>query len=97
MQTIEALADIQRERERQESLKRMGRFLHTAADDGPTNADRMTWLAEELGEVAKEVTSQPDYNRGALTADTSGTRDGLRNEITQLAAICVAWLERFPS
>lgn len=90
-----ALTLIAAERARQETLKAQGRFEFTAGDDGPTNADRLTWLAEELGEIAKEVTSQPDDGRGTLTHDTAGSVAGLRTEITQLAAICVAWLERF--
>lgn len=89
------LIAIGSERKRQDLLKSWGRFLYTAADDGPLDSDRVMWIAEELGEVAKEVSSQPDYNRGALSLGSVGTRANLRKEIIQVAAICAAWLERF--
>jgi NTP pyrophosphatase (non-canonical NTP hydrolase) len=81
---------IAQERKRQEQMKREGRFAHTCADAGMGNADRLACLAEEMGEVAQEVLTQKGRR---LARDTTGTVEGLRKEVTQVAAVCLAWLE----
>jgi NTP pyrophosphatase (non-canonical NTP hydrolase) len=55
-----------------------------------TNAERLAVLVEEVGEVAQEVLTQ---NGCRLARDTTGTVEGLRVELVQVAAVAVAWLE----
>jgi NTP pyrophosphatase (non-canonical NTP hydrolase) len=66
------------ERRRQEFLKSQGKFPWTCADAAPASM-KLAVLAEEFGEVAKEVCDQ--------------RWDLLRDELVQVAAVCVAWLE----
>jgi|GEM_PF-2507250 len=80
------LDDVSAERERQEHLKAMGKFPHTPADPGALTApESLAVLAEEFGEVAM------------LVADAVTGRPldpgNLREELIQVAAVCVAWVE----
>jgi NTP pyrophosphatase (non-canonical NTP hydrolase) len=84
------LADIEIERERQEQLKARGRFDHTCFDPELTLTERFTILAEEVGEVAREVLTN-DGKR--LARDTEGTNQALYKELCQVAAIAAAWME----
>lgn len=81
---------ISKERNRQEQLKREGRFRYTPADAGMGNAERLACVMEEVGEVAKEVLT---HEGRRLARDTTGTVEGMRKELIQVAALCVAWLE----
>jgi NTP pyrophosphatase (non-canonical NTP hydrolase) len=84
------VAEVIRERHRQDDLKAEGRFSFTCADDELSNTERLAMLVEEIGEVAQEVLTQ----KGRRAArDTEGTEEALRKEVTQVAAICIAWLE----
>lgn len=83
------LIDVGSERRRQDALKAAGRFTFTPAD-AITHGERMLMLTEEVGEVAREALTQPG---AAITADTEGSRAGLRAELVQVAAIAVAWIE----
>jgi NTP pyrophosphatase (non-canonical NTP hydrolase) len=77
----EALDLILRERDRQDALKAAGKFDRTCAD-AMTEFERLAVLAEEFGEVAKEVQpGQPVHV------------ERLRAELSQVAAVCLAWLE----
>lgn len=78
--------EIRSERVRQEQLRREGRFTFTCASREMTNAQRLTVLAEEYGEVAHEVNEGIGEGR---TVDTGK----LRQELIQTAAVAVAWLE----
>lgn len=99
------LLEIQQERERQEQLKRAGKFLFTPADEVMTNPERLAILAEEFGETAKEVTEE-------IILETKARKQHLhpkdsevwniprvallrkmRTELIQVAAVCVAWVE----
>lgn len=84
------LISIGKERRRQNRLKAEGRFLYTCADDGLTPAEKLACLTEELGEVAKEVLTREGRR---LARDTEGSVQGLRKELTQVAALAAAWLE----
>lgn len=64
---------------RQDCLKSQGKFLHTPADEECPDFDRITMLVEEIGEVARALQTNDIHN--------------LREELVQVAAICVAWLE----
>jgi hypothetical protein len=78
---VTILWDIRHERKRQESLRESGKFKATCATRG---ADQMsdhecnTVLGEEVGEVARAILERTD----------------LRDELIQVAAVCVAWIER---
>lgn len=77
-------ADISKERVRQELLKAQGKFAHTAADPEVPNTDTLAVLVEEVGEVAR-----------ALNDDAEGTNfSHLREELVQVAAVAVAWIEK---
>jgi NTP pyrophosphatase (non-canonical NTP hydrolase) len=78
------------ERMRQDILKEQGRFEFSCADDGLTNAEKLACLTEELGEVAQEVLTQEGRR---LARDTVGTKEALRKELVQVAAVAVAWIE----
>jgi hypothetical protein len=73
------LRDVAVERQHQEHLKLAGKFRFTCADRGLSDPERLAILAEEFGEVARDV-----VERG----------EGLRRELIQIAAVCVAWIER---
>jgi NTP pyrophosphatase (non-canonical NTP hydrolase) len=72
-----ALEDVCDERQRQEQLKKEGKFLYTCADAEMTDGERLAVLVEEVGEVARAM------NDGK----------GLREELIQVAAVAVAWVE----
>jgi len=67
------------ERIRQDKLKLEGRFDSTLADPEMTDAYRCMVLTEELGEIARAIQDEDE--------------DNLREEIIQLGACCLAWLE----
>jgi NTP pyrophosphatase (non-canonical NTP hydrolase) len=83
--TGDVLAEVNRERHRQEEPKREGRFTHTCADDMPLG-EKYAVLGEEVGEVARCVLEMSGK------ANDKHNRD-LRKELIQVAAVCVAWAE----
>lgn len=80
MSYLQIMADVRRERDRQESLKREGKFRYTCADPEMTDGEFLSVLMEEVGEIAK--------------AFNEGDAEGAETEIVQVAAVCVARLER---
>lgn len=99
------LLEIQRERERQEELKRAGKFLFTPADIIMTNPERLAILAEEFGKTAREVTEEiiletKARNQYLHPKDSDvwnisrvALLRKMREELIQVAAVCVAWTE----
>jgi hypothetical protein len=89
MRTVrqQVLDRIDIERIRQENLREAGRFTHTAASNGISEADRLAILTEEVGEVAGEV-----LGFSGLAADR-GDGGRLRKEVLHVASVAVAWLE----
>lgn len=85
-----ALRLVASARRRQDVLKAAGRFEYTCADDGLTLTEKLAILAEEFGEVAREVNTN---DRRRLARDTDGTDAALLKEVTQVAAVSVAWME----
>lgn len=83
--------DIHRERMRQERRKVQGRFLHTCADPEMNDYECLAVLAEEFGEVAREVLTGEGRR---LARDSVGTPEALRAELIQVAAVCKAWVEK---
>lgn len=88
MSTERVLNEIGKERVRQESLKREGRFKHTLADRGMDDGEKLAAICEEVGEVGR-----------ALLGNRMLVQDGgnLRKELIQVAALAVAWVESIPA
>jgi NTP pyrophosphatase (non-canonical NTP hydrolase) len=79
------------ERIRQEKLRASGKFQWTCATifpEGPTIQPeaKLAVLAEEFGEVARHVTEQ-------LIDRSRYQPVKMREELVQIAAVCVAWAE----
>lgn len=72
------LSEVYEERVRQEELKASGRFAYTCADAECTDGQALAILVEEVGEVARAMCEGK----------------GLRDELIQVAAVAVAWVER---
>lgn len=72
-----ALEAVKLERQRQENLYATGALAHIASRADCPNDLRLAALMEEVGEVARAYHDGKD----------------LRNELTQVAAVAVAWLE----
>lgn len=90
------LQEVEVERQRQETLKREGKFPWTCADTvNPDNrrqilaVEKLAVLAEEFGEVADVVCK---LNAGREEAEQVSLRE-LREELIQVAAVAVAWAE----
>jgi hypothetical protein len=86
--TAAALLSVAGERLRQEQLKKEGRFDFTCADPDLSDFAANAILLEEVGEVAREVLAL-----AGLVRET-GSRDKLRGELVQVAAVAVAWIEK---
>jgi len=100
--TSEIVADIERERQRQEDLRGAGKFSHTCATPGITDATCIRVLQEEIDEVLDEA----DLLRRAMSHVTRRGNDELENdvnflvtphlreELVQVMAVACAWVER---
>jgi hypothetical protein len=77
------------ERMRQDHLRTMGHFALTLADGALAPAECLAVLGEEFGEVSREVCEQLAGNGLDVVH--------LREELVQLAACCVAWIEALDS
>lgn len=73
------LTMVELERERQELRKSCGEWEWTLADRAPTHEQKLPVLGEEMGEVNTAVLKEDELN--------------LAEELTQLAACSIAWLE----
>lgn len=97
----DAFQDVNRERDRQEHLKETGKFLFTCANPGISSEKKLSVLAEEFGEVSKEVVEEgitDDKYRQAKEPCMPPHREmyfnrRLRKELVQVAAVCIAWIE----
>jgi NTP pyrophosphatase (non-canonical NTP hydrolase) len=76
--SVRIFLEIVEERRRQDFLKSQGKFAHTCADAMPASI-KLAVLAEEFGEVARAVCERDYVN--------------LREELVQVAAVSLAWLE----
>lgn len=79
--------EIKHEIARQILLRAQGRFTHTPKDSGVPDFVKFGILSEELGEVARCVLAN------SRLVQESASVDNLREELVQVAAIAVAWLE----
>ena len=74
-----ALVCVRVERARQEQLKQSGKFAATCADDTLSAGQKLAILVEEVGEVARAICDRdPEH---------------MREELIQVAAVAVAWVE----
>jgi hypothetical protein len=112
----EVLQDVYRERTRQEDLKAKGKFLWSCSDNKVrvdanglttrivTNPEKLAVLAEEFGEVSREVTEQIiALDKARVENDGDVDRrlgeilrvrnKKLKEELIQVAAVAVAWAE----
>jgi hypothetical protein len=112
----EVLQEVYRERTRQEDLKAKGKFLWSCSDTKVrvdanglsvrviTNPEKLAVLAEEFGEVSREVTEQiialdkarveNDGDVDRRLGETLRVRNKkLKEELIQVAAVAVAWAE----
>lgn len=94
------IVEIVAERMRQDELVRIGKFTWNCSKAGILNQDKLAVLAEEFGEVAKEVTEQIietcKYIKESLHYPNHrklARLNALKKELVQVAAVCVAWIE----
>jgi hypothetical protein len=100
--TDAAVRRVVHERQRQDELVRQGKFTWNCSFDGPSYADKFAVLGEEVGEVGREVVEHL-IAVGKYAADPvlkvmpphreAYFKERLRNELVQVAAVCVAWVE----
>jgi hypothetical protein len=83
------LDEVLAERLRQEQLLAAGKFSWTCADPRVPDPLKLTVLAEEFGEAAREVCEAIDPAKRAPIE----TAQRLRKELIQIAAVAVAWAE----
>lgn len=74
---------------RQRELKAVGPFQYTPSDMEMSEPEIVACIAEELGEVARNVLA-----RKGLVRDGNLTNGALYRELTQIAALSVAWMQR---
>jgi NTP pyrophosphatase (non-canonical NTP hydrolase) len=82
---------IAAERVRQQELLRAGKFTYTAASPVADNNRKLRILVEEVGEVAEAIDHLEQLNHNSPAAKRQ--REHLREELIQVAAVAVAWLE----
>ncbi len=88
----DCLAAVVNERENQEQAKAQGKFLHTCDDPDMTDPERLAVLMEEVGEVSTEVLKTCDEKQ-AGQYDQQVIRQQMKEELAQVAAVAVAWME----
>jgi NTP pyrophosphatase (non-canonical NTP hydrolase) len=87
------------ERLRQKQLLREGKIIFDCASSIVSNDRKLRVLTEELGEVAKAIdvaefaASVPLAERKKFAARILAAKGNLRAELTQIAAVAIAWLE----
>lgn len=84
-----ALIQVGSERKRQLLLQQQGRFTHTLSDDAMSDFERLACIIEEVGEVGRNT-----LRRAGLATDGDEGDKALRTELSQIAALAVAWMER---
>ncbi len=94
-----AIGEVLAEISRQGQLKASGKFLWTCLDNAATrngdsgvpvtNAEKLTVLAEEFGEVSKEVVDEMIALDRCKPAGEYEER--IRKELIQVAAVAITW------
>jgi len=100
--TFGVLREVYAERKRQDALVKEDKFPWNCAHPKPHWSEKLAVLAEEFGEVGREVTEYLITRDKYLEDKELGSipdhrvkyyRDRLRKELIQVAAVCVAWAE----
>lgn len=88
------LNEVHDELSRQLILKREGKFPFTCHDEpGHTDPEKLSILAEEFGEVSREVNESITRNiQGTTTQETKEGMLRTRAELIQVAAVAVSWV-----
>jgi hypothetical protein len=89
--TEKALADIYKERLRQEDLVRIGKFAWTCSNPSIEDEKKLAVLAEEFGEVSKEVMEMLICRDRGTFEELPAMWARLRTELVQVGAVCAAW------
>ena len=92
------LEKIWLERLRQKQLLREGRIAFACASPVVSHDRKLRVLAEEIGEVAGAIDRIENFNplrqpRAELSEPSTRARKQLCDELTQVAAVAIAWLE----
>jgi len=90
--TGSVLNDVFSERERQEELKRQGKFKYSCADFELDNGQCYMILGEEFGEVGHALNEMIGKVYSGREIDFAMLP--VREELIQVAAVAVAWVER---
>lgn len=77
---VAIVSDVLREHQRQERLKASGKLPYTCADEECSDELCSVILGEEFGDVCRAVEDNNPRN--------------LREELIQVAAVAVAWIEK---
>ena len=85
---VNVFARIAAERCRQQELLKAGKFTYTCSSPVVDDNRKLRILVEEVGEVAEAIERLEMSKRGHLPA-----KEHLREELVQVAAVAVAWLE----
>lgn len=88
MTTIQILAIVAAERQRQDQLVASGEFPFNCSAPDIDPHRKLPILGEEFGEVAKALY---EHSLGV------GSEAHLKTELIQLAAVAVAWAESIPA
>jgi uncharacterized protein YoxC len=100
----DAIAKVGFERHKQEQMKAAGKFRHTCNDPQMTDPERLAVLVEEVGEVSTEVLGVCDEADARAKTMATQTRENseaveqavrvrMYEELAQVAAVAVAWME----
>jgi hypothetical protein len=85
-----ALTMVGKERRRQLVLKEQGKFKYTLSDPEMDEFVSAACLVEEMGEVSRACL----VRAGLATDDIDISDAALVKELSQIAALSVAWMER---
>ena len=85
MSLVVVMDEVHTEIDRQDDLARAGKFGGTHVMPGGTDLERLAVLAEEFGEASIEVCKGIEVGKQVR-------RPGLRDELIQTAAVCLAWV-----
>lgn len=89
---------IIKERERQDLLRKQGKHPWSMNNVDVDDRRKLTVLAEEFGKIAMAVCKQTQCVDGCKEGDDvhkelEAIEENLTEELVQVAACCVAWLE----
>lgn len=86
---------VMNERYRQEQFKADGEFQYSCMDVHPdiSNYRKATILGEEMGEVCNVVNELDNVKPDGNDEDLARLKSALRQELIQVAAVAVAWVE----